>query len=100
MGGEPVLIRKYHEFIDYLIEKKRFEISLSFVTNGTLLNQKLIDKLKLFKNVDVEVSIEAIDNVNDYIRQGSKIQQLRPNIESIRNQQDNKLQLILNLVVV
>ena len=98
MGGEPVLIRKYHEFIDYLIEKKRFEISLSFVTNGTLLNQQLIDKLKLFKNVDIEVSIEAIDNVNDYIRQGSKIQQLRSNIESIRNQQDNKLQLILRTV--
>jgi molybdenum cofactor biosynthesis enzyme MoaA len=98
MGGEPVMMRKYHEFIDYLIEQQRFEISLSFVTNGTIINQTLIDKLKLFKNVDIEISIEAIDNSNDYIRQGSKIDQLRSNIEDIISQQDDKLQVVLRTV--
>jgi len=98
MGGEPVMMRKYHEFIDYLIEKNRFELSLSFVTNGTILNQQLIDKLKLFKNTDIEVSIEAVDHVNNYIRQGSNIEQLLSNIQTIKNQQDDKLQLVLRTV--
>ena len=98
MGGEPVMIKRYHEFIDYLIAKERFEISLSFVTNGTIINQTLIDKLKLFKNVDIEISIEAIDHVNNYIRQGSEISNLIDNIENIIKQQDSKLQLVLRTV--
>ena len=98
MGGEPVMMKKYLELIDYLIEKNRFEISLSFVTNGTMINQSLINKLKLFKNVDIEISIESIDTANDYIRQGSKIEQLKLNIENIVSQQDNKLQVVLRTV--
>jgi MoaA/NifB/PqqE/SkfB family radical SAM enzyme len=98
MGGEPTMMKKYVEFIDYLIEKERFEISLSFVTNGTILNQNLIDKLLMFSNVDIEISIEAIDSVNNYIRQGSEITQLRSNIENIIAQQSNKLQLVLRTV--
>jgi MoaA/NifB/PqqE/SkfB family radical SAM enzyme len=92
------MMKRYHEFIDYLIAKERFEISLSFVTNGTMINQTLIDKLKLFKNVDIEISIEAIDHVNNYIRQGSEISNLRDNIENIIKQQDSKLQLVLRTV--
>jgi sulfatase maturation enzyme AslB (radical SAM superfamily) len=71
---------------------------LSFVTNGTILNQNLIDKLLMFSNVDIEISIEAIDSVNNYIRQGSEITQLRSNIENIIAQQSNKLQLVLRTV--
>jgi molybdenum cofactor biosynthesis enzyme MoaA len=98
MGGEPLLITKYIEFIDYLIDKKRFEISLSFVTNGTVLNPQLIDKLKLFKSVDIEISIETIYKTNDYIRQGSDIDQLLKNIEQIKSAQTDNFQLILRTV--
>jgi sulfatase maturation enzyme AslB (radical SAM superfamily) len=98
MGGEPVLIKKYHEFIDYLISKNRLEISLSFVSNGTLVNQQLIDKLKLFKNVDLEVSVEALDRTNDYIRQGSSIKTLMNTLELLHQQQSSSLQLVLRSV--
>ena len=98
MGGEPVMMRKYHEFIDYLIMKQRFEVSLSFVSNGTIINQGLIDKLKLFRNVDIEISIETMDVSNDYIRQGSTITKMLSNLSSIISQQDNKLQLVMRTV--
>jgi sulfatase maturation enzyme AslB (radical SAM superfamily) len=95
MGGEPMLIKRYHEFIDYLIANKRFEISLSFVTNGTIVNQDLLDKLKKFTNVDIEISIESIYENNDYIRQGCRIDQIMDSIRLVTANQDEKLQLIL-----
>jgi sulfatase maturation enzyme AslB (radical SAM superfamily) len=98
MGGEPTMMKKYHEFIDYLIEKKRFEISLSFVSNGTMINQQLLDKLKLFNNIDMEVSIESISKANDYVRQGSDINQLMANIKNLHKQQGDRLQLVLRTV--
>ena len=98
MGGEPMLMKRYHQLIDYLIDNKRFEISLSFVTNGTIIDQALIDKLKLFANVDIEISIESLESINDYIRQGSKIEQLKKNIELVAANQDDKLQLVLRTV--
>jgi hypothetical protein len=98
MGGEPVLIKKYHEFIDYLISKERFDISLSFVSNGTLINQSMIDKLKLFQTASIEISIESIYDNNDYIRQGSDISSLLRNLDLLIAKQDDRLQLILRTV--
>ena len=95
MGGEPMLMKRYHEFVDYLVSKSRFEISLSFVTNGTIVNQELINKLKLFANVDIEISIESLYANNDYIRQGCKIEKILENIKLIMSSQDDKLQLVL-----
>lgn len=98
MGGEPMLIKRYHEFIDYLIAQRRFDISLSFVTNGTILNQELIDKLKKFASADIEISIESIHSNNDYIRQGSDIRSLMRNIELVKSNQNSRLQLVLRTV--
>jgi organic radical activating enzyme len=98
MGGEPMLIKRYRDFIDHLVATERFEISLSFVTNGTVIDQAFLDKLKRFANVDIEISIETLDTVNDYIRQGSKIASMMENIELVRANQDDKLQLILRTV--
>ena len=95
MGGEPMLIKRYREFIDYLIDNKRFEISLSFVTNGTIVNQELLDKLKQFANVDIEISIESMYENNDYIRQGCNIDQIMDSIRLVTANQNEKLQLVL-----
>lgn len=98
MGGEPSIMKKYHEFVDYLIANDRTNLSLSFVSNGTVLNQELIDKLLKFSNVDIEISIEAVDRANNYIRLGSEIDVLLKNIETIKSYQGEKLQLIMRTV--
>ena len=98
MGGEPLLIKKYIEFIDYLLKNNRTEISLSFVSNGTLLNQSLIDKLNNFSSVDIEISIESVDSLNDYIRLGSRVETILSTINAVTSQQSSKLQLVLRTV--
>lgn len=70
IGGEPLLSKRFVQLVDHLLATNRTEISLSFTTNGTLYNQDLIDKLKKFRSVDVEVSIEAFNAQQNYIRQG------------------------------
>ena len=54
-----------------MIEHRRFELCFSFVTNGTIFRPTLLDKLKLFRRVGIEVSIETIDDHNTYKRQGT-----------------------------
>lgn len=98
MGGEPTVSKKFFEIIDRLLEKNRTEISLSFVTNGTNLNDELINKLKKFANIDIEISIESLYINNDYIRQGCNIEKLIKTLLHLKSQQDDKLQIVLRTV--
>lgn len=98
MGGEPTINKKFHQFVDWLIDNKLTHISLSFVSNGTQINQTLVDKLKQFNKADIEISVEAVDCTNDYIRQGSNYQQTWDNIEKLAEQQTDSFSLVLRSV--
>ena len=71
MGGETLITKRFEDFVDFMIEHNRFNISFSFVTNGTNFNESLMNKLKLFNRVGIEISIETLDEKNSYIRQGT-----------------------------
>jgi len=97
MGGEPTISRTFYKIIDYLIAKKRSEISLSFVTNGSKLDLNLFEKLKFFKSVDIEISIESLEKNNEYIRQGCKTEELIKTIKNF-NRIDNQINIVLRTV--
>lgn len=71
MGGETLLTKRFEEMVDFMIAHKRFDLNWSFVTNGTVFNQSLMDKLKQFQRVGIEVSIETATPHNEYVRQGT-----------------------------
>ena len=71
MGGETLIQPKFEKMIDHLLAQGRTDLNLSFVTNGTSFNQKLIEKLSNFNRVGIEVSIEAVSAVNRYVRMGT-----------------------------
>ena len=71
MGGETLLTGRFENLVDTMIEHGRLDLCFSFVTNGTVFRPELLDKLKLFRRVGIEVSIEAIDDHNAYQRQGT-----------------------------
>lgn len=101
MGGETLLNKRFYQLIDYLIENKRFEISLSFASNGTIFQQSLVDKLRKFRQVDIEISIDAFNEQQNYIRQGLKTPNLPIVFETINNllaQQSENLHLVLRSV--
>lgn len=71
MGGETLLTPRFEDLVDFLIQHQRFDICLSFVTNGTVYNPTLIEKLTKFRRVGIEISIETVDEHNAYQRQGT-----------------------------
>ena len=82
MGGETLLTDRLEDLVDTMISAKRYELCFSFTTNGTVVNTGLLDKLKLFKRVGIEISIETLDDRNAYQRQGTDTQQVIKNIDT------------------
>jgi len=84
MGGETLLTDRFENLVDHLIKNQRFDICLSFVTNGTVFNSRLMDKLKQFRRVGIEVSIETVDEHNTYQRQGTDTKLVLKNIDNFQ----------------
>jgi organic radical activating enzyme len=100
MGGETILTKRFHDFLNFMIENKKFDLNFSFVTNGTIFDFELIKKLKKFQRVGIEVSIETITSHNAYSRQGTKTQEVLENIEKYNSECDNdKISLTMRSAV-
>jgi MoaA/NifB/PqqE/SkfB family radical SAM enzyme len=80
MGGETLITKRFEDFVDFMISKSRFDLSFSFVTNGTVFNESLIKKLARFNRVGIEVSIETVTPHNQYQRQGTDTDLVLKNI--------------------
>jgi hypothetical protein len=89
MGGETILTKRFHDFLNFMIENKRFDLNFSFVTNGTVFDIELIKKLKLFQRVGIEISIETITEHNSYSRQGTITNEVLENIKKYNRECDN-----------
>ncbi len=81
MGGETLLTDRFEDLVDTMTAHKRFDICFSFVTNGTVFKPKLLEKLKKFRRVGIEISLETVDQHNAYQRQGTDINQVLKNID-------------------
>jgi sulfatase maturation enzyme AslB (radical SAM superfamily) len=86
MGGETLLTDRFEDLVDTLIAHNRFDVCLSFVTNGTVFKPQLLTKLLGFKRVGIEVSIETVDEHNSYVRQGTNTELVLANIVRYRDQ--------------
>jgi molybdenum cofactor biosynthesis enzyme MoaA len=84
MGGETLLTRRFEDFVDHMIAHDRLDLCLSFVTNGTVFRPDLTAKLKQFRRVGIEVSIETVDAHNAYQRQGTDTEQVLANLDQYR----------------
>ena len=81
MGGETLLTDRLEDLVDTMIQHKRFDLCFSFVTNGTVFNERLLDKLSQFRRVGIEISLETVDKHNAYQRQGTDTDMVLSNID-------------------
>jgi MoaA/NifB/PqqE/SkfB family radical SAM enzyme len=86
MGGETIIQPRFHDLVDFLIEHGKTDVCMSFVTNGTTFDKKIISKLKKFPRVGLEISIETLDELNEYTRQGTDNQVVLKNIQQYINE--------------
>ncbi len=85
MGGETLLTQRFEDFVDHMIAHNRLDLCFSFVTNGTVFKPQLMHKLKQFRRVGIEVSIETVDEHNAYQRQGTDTDQVMANLEQYQS---------------
>jgi hypothetical protein len=89
MGGETLITSRFEDFVDYMIAHDRTDLNFSFVTNGTTFNERLLEKLKLFGRVGIEVSIETVTQHNSYVRQGTDTNLVLQNMDRYLAHCDN-----------
>lgn len=98
MGGEPLLHKKFYELIDFLIDNDHTDFHLTFVTNGSTYPPELIPKLKKFKSLQIEISIETTKKSNDYIRYPSNTSKIVQNIRNFCQNRDDTTDILLRTV--
>jgi sulfatase maturation enzyme AslB (radical SAM superfamily) len=72
-GGEPLLVDKHMKFLEFLFTKDLAKnITLVYSTNSTIINDKYIDLWNAFKQVEFMVSIDDLEDRNNYLRHPAK----------------------------
>ncbi len=87
-GGEPFLLRRHHEFLQEVVKSGHGPaIKIAYDSNMTkfkLGSSNVLDYLKDFQRVTLSVSVDNLRERNDYIRFGSKFDEIIANIEIAR----------------
>jgi MoaA/NifB/PqqE/SkfB family radical SAM enzyme len=84
IGGEPELLERFRDLLKMFAGKNMTWLNLSFTTNGSIDYSKYHDQLKIFRRVEIGVSIETADLANDYLREGGSIVQILHNVDHMR----------------
>jgi sulfatase maturation enzyme AslB (radical SAM superfamily) len=79
-GGEPFM----NPFIDDFLKEIKLDAELSFNTNGTVLSDSTLELLENRPNLIVNISLDGIAEHNDYIRSGSKWQDIERNVNRFK----------------
>jgi len=99
LGGEPLLYAQVIQKLIDLPDSKKSKIALGIITNGSKPIAPVVEKLGAFKKITVEVSLEGVGKIQEYIRKGSIWNEVERNILEYHNLKDNRFTLdILNLV--
>lgn len=84
VGGEPTIHEEGLRFCEELIRIDRAKnITISYVTNLTNLDDRLLDIWHQFKSVHISVSIDGYDKVNEYIRYPIKWNKVENNVRTM-----------------
>jgi len=97
VGGEPMLIKRARDIMQFVIEAgQASRIDLTFVTNGDSYNSEFVELAAQFRSVLCGLSIEAIGHKNEYIRFGSSWKSI---IRNVQHYNDRCFKVYVNIFV-
>ncbi len=80
-GGEPTLLQTMYDYLNYPVDQGHAnDIQIKFNTNMTNVQKRFVLLMDQFKKVDLTMSIDGIDSVQEYIRAPSKWSAIDKNI--------------------
>jgi radical SAM protein with 4Fe4S-binding SPASM domain len=83
-GGEPLIMEEHYRLLKELVNQERFDVKIIYNTNFSRLNLKdedVLDYWRLFKEVGVGASLDGSYARGEYIRKGTKWDQIVRNRE-------------------
>lgn len=87
-GGEPLLMDKHYEILEYLVKIGKTDVKLRYNTNLSNLAYKkksVLDYWKKFSNVTVFASLDSWGERAEYIREGTEWNLIEQNIKTIQH---------------
>lgn len=92
-GGEPLMMPEHWQILDKLVEKKRFDVKLSYNTNCSILEYKKKNIIEYWKQwqlgkLEVWPSIDEIGTRAELIRSGTVWSKVEENLKELA-QHDN-----------
>lgn len=82
IGGETLITPAFSKILSQLVDSGiAGHITVGFTTNLTVWDEKILSLLQNFQQVNVGISVECFDPLNDYIRYPSNIAQVTQNAE-------------------
>jgi len=98
-GGEPFLVPWIYDVLSAIPSEQKKKCVLHFTTNLTIINDKLFDELRKFKEVWISVSVEGTNETFEYLRYGHSWEKLSSNIKNILSKKISNLIFKVNHVV-
>jgi radical SAM protein with 4Fe4S-binding SPASM domain len=74
-GGEPLIMEEHYAILKELVRQERFDVRLIYNTNFSRMKLKgdnVLDYWKLFNSVSVGASLDGMESRAEYIRKGTK----------------------------
>ena len=72
-GGEPLILKRHEQILRRLVEQGcARNISLKYSTNLTVLPAAILELWQQFKAIEINVSLDGVDQLNSYIRPPDK----------------------------
>lgn len=85
-GGEPLLVPQMQECLDRLISNGYAKnIVLRYDTNLSVINKKVIDKWKYFKDVQLSISLDDVNERYNLIRYPGDFDRFESNVHIIKD---------------
>jgi len=87
-GGEPLVTEEHYQLLHWLIANNATQMKLRYNTNFSVLEFKGQNVLELwshFENVEILASIDAVEELGEYIRTGSKWIAILANHQKIKH---------------
>ena len=85
-GGEPMMMEEHYRILKELVKREMFDVKLIYNTNFsrlTLKDDNVLDYWRLFNNVSIGASLDAMGPRAEYIRKGTKWDQIERNREQM-----------------
>jgi len=92
-GGEPLLKKELFPLLDYLDEAEEIE-SLSIISNGLLINERLIAQLKGISKLEcVQISLDGVNSAIDEAIRG--LSTFKRTVENMKMLKENGIRVLL-----